>query len=115
MPYVFGDLGAAPCPPPGGCPAGTKQNPNYPEHSATCCKSIPGYVAPPVVPGGTTPPVVPGPEGPAGGPAVTAPWYKNLGQYKWYILGSSAVLVTGIVAAVLLRKPPAPATADWEW
>lgn len=113
MPYVFGDFGAAPCPPPEGCPPGTKQNPKYPVSSATCCKPIPGYVAPPVVPGGTTPPVVPGPEGPAGSPAA-ASWYQKVVPYKWYILGGSAALVAVVTAAVLLRKP-APATADWEW
>lgn len=64
MPYVLDenvatvgeldDFGAiAPCPPAGGCPPGTKQNPNYPAHSATCCKPIAGYVPPPQVGFGT--------------------------------------------------------------
>ena len=43
----------APCPPPGGCPPGTRQNPKYPKSSATCCKPIPGYVPPEPVGFGT--------------------------------------------------------------
>jgi len=65
MPYVMssdyspvGDLGAAPCPPPEGCPPGTQVNPRYPASSSTCCKPVRGATGQP-------------PTGTAGTPAGT--------------------------------------------